>query len=182
MDATLFRIDHLTVRNRLKYTLNHQRESALQPGNTVREAAWVLRGEYRWQLGRLQVSPKAKLMAYSRQDREDLVRPLAEGFFYPMVVVDYALTPQTRLSAGAQGLPFLRSRHRDYKNEDVDFTAEDYLATVTNSTTHNGYHLSLNMGYHLKRIRYYERRRAAEDVDRSLFFIRLIMGLEPFKG
>ncbi|MFH1568136.1 MAG: hypothetical protein ABIL09_09070 [Gemmatimonadota bacterium] len=182
VDATLFRLDRLTVNNRLKYTVNWQQESALQPANAVREVAWVLRSDYRWELGRLRVSPKVKLMTYRRRDREELRRPVSEGFFYPMVLVDYQLTPETRLSAGAQGLPFLKSRYRDFASGQVDYAAEDYIAAVTNSTAYNGYHLSLNLGYHLKRIRYEERARNGEDLDRSLFFIRLIMGLEPFKG
>jgi hypothetical protein len=148
----------------------------------VREWAWVLRGDYRWRLGKLAVQPKAKLMAYSRVDREDLHRPVQEGYFYPMVVVRYALTPMTELGLGAQGFPFLPARYRDFENKSVRFGSQDYLATVTNATTYNGYHLSLNMGYQLKLIRYGDRQRAGEDVDRALFFIRLIMGLEPFKG
>jgi len=182
VDATWFRIQNLEVNNRLKHTVNHQRESATRAANTMQEVAWVLRGEYRWELGRLQVTPKAKLMGYWRSDREDLVRPLGEGLFYPMVVADYQLTPQTKLSAGAQGFPFLRCQYRDFEHEDANYASEDYIAAVTNSTTYNGYHLSLNTGYHLKRIRHEQRWRQAEDLDRSLFFMRLIMGLEPFKG
>lgn len=181
-DATWFRVEGLTLNGRLKYTANHQGASALQPEDVTREVAWVLRGDYRWELGRLEVSPRIKLMGYRRSDREDLARPVGEAFFYPMVLADYQLTPRTRLSAGAQGFPFLCSRYWDTENGEVDYTGEDYIAAVTNSTTYNGYHLSLNMGYHLKRIRYERRRRQGEDLDRALIFIRLIMGLEPFKG
>jgi hypothetical protein len=180
--ATLFRIRDLTLDNRLKSTLNWQRATGAQPANLVREWAWVLRGDYRWRLGKLLVEPKAKLMAYARTDREDLVRRVREGFFFPMVIVRYALTPMTDLGLGAQGLPFLKSQYRDFENDHVRFSLQDYMATVTNSTTYNGYHLSLNLGYQVKLIRYADRQRAGEDVDRALFFIRLIMGLEPFKG
>ena len=182
VDATWFRVDGLRLSNRVKYTVNWQGRTARQQADAVHEGAWVLRGAYRWQLGRLQVSPKVKLMGYWRRSREDLLRAVGEGYFYPMVVSEYQLTPQTRLSAGAQGLPFLRCRYRDFEHGDVDYGSEDYIVAVTNSTTYNGYHLSLNLGYHLKRIRYDERHRAGEDLDRSLYFLRLIMGLEPFKG
>lgn len=182
VEGAFFRIENLRVVNRLKYTLNFQRTTPLQPADTVREWAWVLRADYTWRLGRLAVAPRAKVMAYWRRDREELARPVAEGFFFPMLLVNYELTPSTRLSCGAQGLPFLKSLYRDFENGQVDFAAQDYLATVTTNTTYNGYHLSLNMGYHLKLIRYDQRLRAVEDIDRSLFFIRLIMGLEPFKG
>ena len=182
VEGTFFRIENLRVDNRLKYTLNFQRATPLQPADTISEWAWVLRADYTWRLGRLAVEPKMKVMGYRRRDREELARPVSEGFFFPMLVASYELTPSTRFSFGAQGLPFLKSLYRDFENGQVDFAAQDYIATVTNTTTYNGYHLSLNMGYHLKLVRYEERLRAVEDIDRSLFFVRLIMGLEPFKG
>ncbi len=182
VDATFVGIDAARIQNRLKWTTNRQRATGYQPGNAVQEWAWVLRGDYRWRRGKLTVEPKAKLMGYVRTDREERIRRIREGYFWPMVVANYALTPATELGLGVQGLPFLPGRYRDFENEAVRFGSQDYMATLTNSTTYSGYHLSLNMGYHLKRIRYDDRRRAAEDVDRALFFIRLIMGLEPFKG
>ena len=182
IDGSFLRVENLKVDSRLKYTVNYQQGTSLQPANAVREWAWVLRADYVWRLGRLAVEPKVKLMGYGRRDREELVRQVAEGFFFPMILARYELTPLTHFSVGAQGLPFLKSLYRDFENGDVDFAAQDYIATVTNNTTYNGYHLSLNMGYHLKLVRYEKRLRAVEDIDRSLFFIRLIMGLEPFKG
>ena len=53
---------------------------------------------------------------------------------------------------------------------------------VTNRTTYKGYHLSLSTGYQRKQLQFDDRSRQVEDIDQVLFFMRLIMGLEPFKG
>ena len=42
--------------------------------------------------------------------------------------------------------------------------------------------MSLNMGYHLQLVEYEDARRASEKIDRALFFVRLVLGLEPFSG
>ncbi len=58
----------------------------------------------------------------------------------------------------------------------------DYIVSLTNRTTYQGQQLSLNMGWHLQVVEFQERARRHEGVDRSLFFLRLILGAEPFKG
>ena len=63
-----------------------------------------------------------------------------------------------------------------------DWNSRDYIVSLTNRTTYQGQQLSLNMGWHLQVVDFQERARGQEGVDRSLFFLRLILGAEPFKG
>ena len=182
LDGTFIKIRDLRINNRLKQTVNFQRATAGQSANTISEWAWVLRGDYTWRLGQLSIAPKAKYMVYRRRDGEDQVHPISERFFYPMVMATLSLTTQTSLSAGAQGFPLLESTYRNPINPEVDYNSKDYIVSVTNRTTYEGYYLSLNLGYHLKRLKFRDRLRRSQDVDRSLFYVRLFMGLEPFEG
>ena len=62
-------------------------------------------------------------------------------------------------------------------NDSADYTSEDYIGMVTNTSSYSGYELSFNTGYQLRRRRMADRSRKSEDIDYSLFFIRLIAGL-----
>ena len=182
LKATFFRIDNLNIDQRLKYDVNFQRPTSLQPANRIGAWSWVLRAAYNWNVGSLTVTPRIKYMGFVRRDRSDRVRPISERFFYPILTATYDLTPMTRFSAGAQGLPWLKSRYRDRVNSAVNYGAEDYVVMVTNRTTYKGYHLSLSTGYQRKQLQFDDRSRQVEDIDQVLFFMRLVMGLEPFKG
>jgi len=182
VDATIFRVDDLNLNARIKQGLNFQRETSYQPANTIRDWTVVLRADYTWRRGRLAVSPKVKYMLYDRGDDEDRLYPVAERYFYPMLVAQYELTPQTEVSAGAQGFPFLKSTFRDRNHRDSDYSSRDYIVSMTNRTTYQGQYLSLNMGYHLQVVEYDDGRREGEKIDRALFFLRLVLGLEPFSG
>ncbi len=181
-DATFLRVRNLNINNRFKHTLNRQRKTALQPGNSVRELAWVLRADYAWRVHSLTITPKVKYMLYRKKDARGRVNEISERLFYPIAVVDYPLTPRTSLRAGAQGLPFLKSQYRFPLNREVDYSSEDYIAMLINTSTYQGHLMTLNVGYQLKKLRFKDRRRALQDIDRSLFFLRLVMGVEPFQG
>ena len=182
LDATFLRVPNLNINNRLKHTLNIQRRTDLQSGNTVRELAWALRADYRWRVRSLTITPKVKYIAYRRQDDDGRVNEISERLFYPMLVADYALTPRTSLRAGAQGMPFLKSQYRYPLNRSVDYSSEDYILMLANTTTYQGFLMSLTMGYQLTKLRFDDRTREGQDVDRALFFLRLLMGVEPFQG
>ncbi len=182
LDATLFRFANLNINNRLKYQSNWQRETPFQPANRLAEWSWVLRAEYAWRLRGLTVRPRLKYMVYRRSDREARRYPVSERYFYPMLMASYALTDQTTISGGAQGIPFLEARFRDLTHPDTDWNSRDYIISLTNRTTYQGQQLSLNMGWHLQVVEFQEKARRDEGVDRSLFFLRLILGAEPFKG
>jgi hypothetical protein len=121
-------------------------------------------------------------MSFIRKGSKSRLYPISERFFYPMVTLSYALTTQTEVTVGAQGFPFLKSTYRDRTNRNVDYSSRDYIVTLTNYTTYEGQQLSLNMGFHLQYLEFEDRIRARENIDRSLFFIRLILGAEPPQG
>jgi len=182
VEATFLRVTNLNVNNRVKHTLNLQRESELQAANTVHELAWVLRADYAWKLRALTLTPKVKYMAYWKKDDAGRVNEISERQLYPILLADYALTPRTSLRAGAQGLPFLKSQYRFPRNRDVDYSSEDYIAMMSNTSTYQGHIMTLTMGYHLRKLQFSDRNRDAQDIDRALFFLRLVMGVEPFQG
>ena len=182
IDATFLKIKNLNLNNRLKYTANFQRSTGFQEEDLIEEWAWVLRGNYNWKWGSLRVKPQFKYMAFVRDDREKRLPPISERFFYPMLLVGFDLTPNTALQLGAQGFPFLQSTFRDKINDRGDFDSEDYLIQLTNNSDYNGHQLSFNLGYQKEIKMPRDKTRTYDDINRSLLFIRLIMGLEPFKG
>ncbi len=182
LDATLFRIRNLRINNRLKSTTNFQLATDIQASNRIQEWAWVLRGDYSWYIGDFTISPKAKYMLYRKTDTNDQLHLVNERFFYPIVQVRYSLTDQSSIDFGIQGFPFLKSRFDDRTSPYASYKSQDYLISLTNFTTYSGQQLCLNMGYHRQILRFNDRRRAAQDIDRGLYFVRLILGMEPFKG
>jgi hypothetical protein len=154
----------------------------VQPDNRLTDWSWVLRADYAWQLSRLSITPKVKYMAYGRSDREGRYYPVSERYLYPMLILRYDLTDRTGVQVGAQGFPFLESTYRDRTNPEADYTSTDYILTVSNRTTYQGQHLMLNLGYHVQVVEFDSPAREAERIDRALFFLRLVLGLEPFSG
>lgn len=182
IETTFLRVPNLNVNSRFKHTVNLQRASNLQAASTTHELAWVLRADYAWKMRALTLTPKVKYMTYWKKDDEGRVNEVSERQLYPILLADYALTPRTSLRAGAQGLPFLKSRHRFPLNRDVEYSSEDYIAMVSNTSIYQGHVMTLNMGYHLRQLKFEDRSRRAQDIDRALFFLRLVMGVEPFQG
>ena len=133
----------------------------------------MVAADYVWKRGNWTVRPQLKYMAQRTTDQKEVVLPVYETFAYPILRLDYALSPRTALKLGAQA----PSRYRNLVNDSADYESEDYLAMVTNNSSHSGYELSFNAGYQLKRRRMDDRSRAIEDIDYSLFFIRMIVGL-----
>jgi hypothetical protein len=120
-----------------------------------------------------------KFMAQKITDDEEELRSVHEFFFHPILRVDYKLTPNTTLRMGAQGFPFLKSQYWDFLKRDTDYTAQDYIISLSSVSSYSGYQLGLNAGYQLKLRRMKDRKRRFGDLDYTLFFIRLIVSLKP---
>ena len=163
----------------MKYEVNAQ----LDPpdGGSNRIGLWtsVLRSDYQWRLGPVAISPRYKFMMRKRSDGDGRVHPISELFSYPMVLSEYELTEWTSLKGGIQGFPGLPSLYRNLEDKDQDFDSKNYLFMLSNRFEHAGYDLALNAGYEITRRRMRDRRREFEDVDYELFFIRMVVGLEP---
>ena len=116
-------------------------------------------------------------MAQRTTDQKKVVLPAHEVHYYPILRLDYRLSPNTVLKFGAQ----VPGRYRDVLNDSADYRSQDYLAMVTNTSSYSDA-LSFNAGYQLKRRRMDDRRRAIEDIDYSLFFVRMVVGLRASEG
>ena len=123
-----------------------------------------------------------KLQMQQVTDDEGVVLPVSEASFYPILTATYSLTPRTGIKVGAQGFPFLPSPHRDYRNESLDYSSEEYVAMVTTDSDYKGYLLSFNVGYQVSRKEMRDRFRRSEDIDFALFFVRVLTALRPSEG
>ena len=52
----------------------------------------------------------------------------------------------------------------------------------SNTSKYQGHIMTLTMGYHQRKLQFSDPNRNAQDIDRALFFLRLVMGVEPFQG
>ena len=172
-----FRPFHIRLRTLLE--TNRQWATAHTGVNWMRRSATVLRSDYTWKLGALSVMPQMKLMVQKATDDAGRIHPLHELYYYPIFKIYWHMTPDTALRLGAQGFPFLESRFRDFEQGDNGYDARDYMIGLTNVSSYSGYQLGLSVGYHLKTRRMVDRRRAFVDQDYTLFFLRLIAGLNP---
>ena len=167
-----------SVRANAKLNLNFQRQTAVQQANRIQDWTSVLAADYVWERGNWAVRPQLKYMARRTRDREAAVLPAHEVHFYPILRLDYVLSPNTVVKLGAQA----PGRYRDIVNDTADYGSQDYLAMVTNTSSYSGYEMSFNAGYQLRRRRMEDRSRAVEDIDYSLFFVRMVVGLRASEG
>ncbi len=178
-DIELYHFRPFHIRLKTLLETNRQLATAPRDVNWIRRSATVLRSDYTWKLGTLSVMPQMKLMVQKLSDDAGEIQPLHELFYYPIFKIYYQMTPDTALRLGAQGFPFLESRFRDFARADNDYDARDYMISLSNVSSYSGYQLGLSVGYHLKIQRMADRRRAFLDQDYTLFFLRLVAGLNP---
>ena len=166
-----------------KHDLNHQFGRDGGPANRIIRSTSVVKGKYSRHLsGRFRgitITPMAKLMSQKLTDGRFPVSVLHELFFYPILRVDWRLTPLTSVRMGVQGLPFLRSRSLDLVNPSRDFDGEDYVAILANTFTYQGYEVNFNVGYQVQKRTFDSPLRAQSNVDTSIFFFRALVGLRP---
>ena len=166
-----------------KFDVKHEANAQLDPersgSNLIQLWTAVARSDYRWQLGAFEVSPRYKFMMRKRSDDDGRVHALSEVYSYPMVLARYGLTERTSFKVGIQGFPGLPSLYRNLEDDDQNFETKNYLFMLSNRFDHSGYDLALNAGYEVNQRRMDDRRRRIEDVDYELFFIRMVVGLEP---
>ncbi len=162
-----------TVRSNAQLDLNFQRKTAFHEANRIQDWTSVVAADYVWKRGSWTLRPQLKYMAQRTTDQKRVVLPAHEVHYYPILRMDYVLSPKTVLRFGVQA----PGRYRDMTNHSADYRSQDYLAMVTNTSSYSGYEMSFNAGYQLKRRRMDDRSRAIEDIDYSLFFVRMVVGL-----
>ena len=80
---------------------------------------------------------------------------------------------------GAQGFPFLKSTYRSEVVAGMDFDSEVYVAMVSTTSSYVGYQLNLNAGFERRRRSFLDDSLAAQDINYSRVFLRVIAGLQP---
>ena len=171
-------VRNLFVGANLKFEVNQQL-SAKSDDNAIQLWTSVLRADYRWRLGGLEVSPRYKLMLRRRTDDGGRIQPRSEVFGFPMIVADFKFTERTFLRGGFQGLSALPSIYRNGQNEDQDYNTRDALFMLVNRFEYAGFDMALTAGYEISRRRMKDRTRKFEDINFEQFFIRMVVGLEP---
>ncbi len=176
LDVKLWRIRNFVLRNTIKYEINFQEPSQAGGSNRVRHWTMANRADYTFKFGGFRFIPMIKYMVEVKKDRHEKIIPVHTTDLYPILRAEFSLTPRTAIKFGAQGFPFLKSKHRDLMAEERDYDSEDYIAMISNSAFYGGYEFDFNFGYHLKFLRYKDRLKEYEDLDYSYLFIRLTMG------
>lgn len=173
----------LNIYLNFKNDVNHQFGEAGRKSNRIARSTFVVKGEYPWQLsGRFQkvkLTPQVKLMGQKLTDQRWPIPVLHEAFFYPILRLEWELTPLTSIRLGAQGFPFLKSRSFDLVNPERDLSGEDYVAIIANSFSYQGYAVNFNMGYQIQKREFDSPRQALSNIDTSIFFVRALVGLRP---
>ena len=174
------RVPNLNVEVILKYDNNFQQRTSIQPDNRIADLSVVAKADYEWRPWRqLRVIPQVKWLRQRLKDDEQRVTPIHERFFYPILRLEYPLSPRTTVKFGAQGFPFLKSTYRSEVSPGVDFDAVDYLALVSNTSAYVGYQVNVNLGYERRRRTFVDEQRSDQNIDYSRFFLRVIAGLRP---
>ncbi|MBU08753.1 MAG: hypothetical protein CME13_12390 [Gemmatimonadetes bacterium] len=170
---------HLNV----KHEFNHQFGQDGGESSRIERLTSVIKGQLPYHLkGRFRdvtITPQIKVMSQRLTDDRFPVPVLHEFVFYPIVRLNWELTPVTSFRAGAQGFPFLKSRSLDLVNPGRDFSTQDYVALIANTFTYQGYEVNFNAGYQIQRRQFDSAKRAASDVNTSIFFFRSLVGLRP---
>ena len=126
---------HLNV----KHEFNHQFGQDGGESSRIERLTSVIKGQLPYHLkGRFRdvtITPQIKVMSQRLTDDRFPVPVLHEFVFYPIVRLNWELTPVTSFRAGAQGFPFLKSRSLDLVNPGRDFSTQDYVALIANTFT-----------------------------------------------
>lgn len=166
-----------------KHDFNHQFGRGGREANRIVRSTSVVKGEYPRHLsGRFRgitITPRIKVMSQKLTDERFPIAVLHEFYFYPILRLDWKLTPLTSVRMGAQGFPFLRSRSLDLVNPSRDFVGEDYVAILANTFTYQGYEVNFNVGYQVQKRSFDSPLRAQSNVNTSIFFFRALVGLRP---
>jgi len=131
-ETKLFRIPNLTIGFKFKYDWNHQKDTSYQDKNNIIDRTQVLKADYRYYIRNLLLQPQVKFLSRKTTYSSKFDRTFHEEYFYPIFRMEYPLTINTTVKAGAQGFPFLNSTVRNLMNSELDYDTRDYLVMVTN--------------------------------------------------
>ncbi len=178
-ETNLFRIPNLTIGMKLKYDINHQNETSEQNKNDIIDRTQIYRADYKYYLGKLLIQPQVKFLNRKYTNGDGYERIFHEQYFYPILKMEYPLTLNTTFRAGAQGMPGLHATVRNLMNDQLDYDTKNYVLMFSNKSFYSGYDFSLNFGFKNTWQQYNGFARQAYNRTEKVYFVRLIVGLEP---
>ena len=179
LDTKLFRIPNLTVNMKFVYDINHQNETSYQEKNDIIERSQVFKADYRYYLNKLLIMPQVKFQTRKVTSHGRYAHTFHEQYFYPIIRLEYPLTLNTTVKAGAQGMPGLNSTVRNLINDQMDYDQRNYLLMVQTRSLYNGYDFYLNFGYEMYWQDLHGIMRQSYSRTDKVLFIKLIVGMEP---
>ena len=179
-ETNLFKIQNLNIGMKFKYEINHQNETLNQDKNDIIERTQIYRADYRYYLKGLLIQPQVKFLSRKYTNGDGLERIFHEEYFYPILKVEYPLTLNTTFRVGMQGFPGgLHATVRNLMNDQLDYDTRNYVIMLSNKSFYSGYDFCLNFGYRSSWQEYNGIARKAYDRTERIYFVRLIVGLEP---
>jgi hypothetical protein len=182
LEGELTRINGLRLWGNIRYAVNQQRGGVLIEGrdlgrDEIRRLSSVLKAEYAWQATRnwLVISQAKGLIL--RRGRDSVpVDLIDEWTFVPIVKTQYRITPRTHLWLGVQGLPGVPFKRKDRTDGFNSREETVRVIQLTNRSPYFGYDISMIMGLKMTSRRFNDPARAAEEVDFTSGYLRVIMG------
>ena len=140
------RVAGLTVTNATKVEVNRRLDDRSGQGKTITDWTWVTKADYGHRVGNLTITPMVKLLKRQLSGPSDLLAELHTWELFPIVRFDLALTDDTALRFGVQGLPVFEHRYRNRESESSNFNARHYVLVFQTRSQYTGYDLSVNVG------------------------------------
>lgn len=185
-ETSLFRIPNLNIGIKLKYDINHQNDILLvQDKNNIVERTQIYKADYSYYIKDLLIQPQVKFLSRKYTDhRKDsngnyIERPFHEEYFYPILKVEYPLTLRTTFRAGVQGFPGFNATVRNMVNDQLDYDTRHTVVMLSNRSFYQGYDFCLNFGLQNTWQKFNGIARQAYSRTDRVFFVRLVVGLEP---
>ena len=168
------------IAGKMRYDLNHQREHRFATGKMQAEDnlnffGAVLRTDYAYALGKLEIKPRFKAL-YRLRGRASAPAPLFKNLqVLPILRVDYPLTVRSQLRLGLQGLPGLIDRRLDFVDETNDSKRTTWLLMWFSQTKYEGYNIGTEIGVMRQEIDFDDS--GKEDLAFNRFFVRFLSGI-----
>jgi len=183
-DSQWMSIPGLSMRNKVKFEINDQREGKLwdgneQEGEQLNRWTMVHTFDYRWSISSRWTLFTGYKMRYRKEWTGSQDMPsIHERHSIPLSKLEYRLTERTRFQLGFQGFgPWLPYRVTDLVNPEIDFEQNDTVLMLTNNSNYFGYILTTTMGMS-KRLKEFADPAAASvgDEDFVSAFIKVFVG------
>jgi len=178
-ETNLFRVENLNIGMKLKYEVNHQNETYFQGKNDIIDRTQIYKADYRFYLRDFLIQPQVKFLSRMYTNGDGREKTFHEEYFYPIIRFDYPLTLNTTFRAGVQGFPGLNATVRNLVNNQLDYDTRNYTVMLSNMSFYQGYDFTLNFGFETKWQEFNGLARQVYNRTDRIYFVRLIMGLEP---